>query len=230
MQTTCDEALPIAPRECARYADDQGTCVDCWGDDGALVSHQCTQAEAPLACHRAVQGDGRSCWTCSDENGVEAVHQCDVVSRTEQCDVLQFSSGTCTLCVDGANNPTYFACDDGAAAARDVQECFFSNDDDRALCVNCPVPESDTLSERACMGEPVLSCVLDANAPDNEEGAGVGQAPSECLQCTGPAGAADEVCGYSLPPACERDVDANQEPCARCTNVNTGVVVYDDCQ
>lgn len=219
-QGSVDDAL--APDFCEAYQDDDGRCVDCWGD-GALLSHRCSVATAPVSCVESVTIDGLLCLTCVDTNGVIVEQSCSQeVPEPQQCQVLVYAEQTCVVCLDAGGGITSTVCERNECAQTGACEppppCLFEYASDGQLCRSCPTDAG--MVETQCIGESALYCeeLLD---------------PSQrCTVCydvdTGMEVYRD--CGGAPPPWCETQPSGpDGTSCEICYDPATGAPVYSSC-
>jgi hypothetical protein len=235
VSTTCP-AVDLDPRQCRAYGNDQGRCVDCFDDAGALVSHACTPAGGPqtIACRETVQPEGLVCTVCVDENGTPVDESCaDAVPQPERCTQLAYSEQTCQVCVDDTNAVVFVDCVRNDCAVPDVV---------------CRVDADCAVGEVCFDG----SCVA---AQDNGAGAAPVDCPPPpacamevidgdvCRKCPRDDGVVETLCVTpsvlscevipegNLPPDAGTDtppVDAGRS-CVLCRDTQSGLEVYRDC-
>jgi hypothetical protein len=251
VSSTCP-ALDLDPRSCTTYGDTEGRCIDCFDDDGALLSHQCTATgrEDSLACSQTVQPEGLVCTECIDAGGAVVSRSCaPALPQPQRCAELGFREQTCLMCVDAddvvvrvecrrndcvsastacrvdADCPTDFACFDGTCVPAQGNE---NDDGPEAVVAPCePPPPCENLIDDA--GDVCRAC------PSAEGTTQTLCMPASRLVC-------ESMLESQLPPEPENDsatsgeVEGDDTPpplgrqCTLCRDAPTGVEVYRDCE
>lgn len=229
----------LDPARCEAYGNDQGRCVDCYADDGALLTHECQvygdEASGGL-CELVAFPDGSACRTCYDETGAVLSETCAPPRDAMRCEQLVYTEQTCVVCVD----------DTGAAVLTDCRRndcaddescpppppCEVHYQDDGTLCRLCPVAGSDE-PERRCLTGGELYCSYQEVYEEPAEPGAPEPSPSICVVCTdGEDGSVVyESCegAVATPIVCEPGLDATGVSCEVCYDPSTGEQAYTSC-
>lgn len=251
VSTACD-ATTIDPSQCAAYGNDFGSCVDCFGVDGALLSHFCTPPSDPQleTCSTTLQPDGLECTLCVDQYGTTISNSCEEnAPRPLFCSLLTYSEQTCTVCVDDRNALISSECQDNdctsepslrPALCRDDADCSNAQVCFDGTCVDQnngvdPSPDegdqpADLLGPPPCDAPPPCSTAVDGNG-------------TLCRTCpitnADGSGGNETLCAHPVLSCAlvSNDVGADNnsapapqgESCMVCSEPQSGLEVYRDC-
>lgn len=186
----------IAPARCELYGDASARCIDCYGPDDELLSHECTisspppvegalsgdAAEAPPAvyCEVRTLPGGVECSACIDESGQMRVDTCASAERGLRCEALRYSEQTCVVCLDPSGDVQFLDCQaegcTDAGACAPPPACEVRSDGEGAYCRTCPNSATGQ-DEQRCLRPHPLYCRYEAfyeeEAGDTSEDAAV---------------------------------------------------------
>ncbi|HEY1099495.1 MAG TPA: hypothetical protein VGF99_11230, partial [Myxococcota bacterium] len=227
VSTVCAPA-DIEPRRCERYGNEQGTCIDCYGDDATgaeqLLLHDCRfasrgEANDSASCETRFRA-GLSCTTCVDALGQQLSQVCrDDVPASDRCEQLSFAEQTCVVCVDPDDVIVFVDCVDPDCAVSDTCRADSDCSDDRVCFDGRCVGRSGSRGgdgEEGNEGE---------SEPGNEPALGACSEPPPCFSsrdddgalcrtCTSGAGVTETQCLSSSSLTCTTVDEAALPPSA----------------
>lgn len=254
------EPADLDPAICEVYGGAEGRCVDCYGADNELLSHECTTTpppglgtepgprppEAPPSyCDSMTDPAGRSCTLCYNADGGLVEEQCDDgTSRSPaRCEELLFREQVCLVCVDGNGQESSTqcsrapdSCEGIAAECGPAPPCENRYRDDGTLCRTCPTANGD---ETLCMSGGGLTCETVQEFDETPPIGGVGDpglTSEVCTVCRAP-GMEEPV--YSVcssdgtvppQPVCSTRETADDVMCEVCVAPGGGDEVYSSCR
>ncbi len=249
------ERADLDPRVCEVYGGAGGSCVDCYGDDDELLSHECTSggsfdggvgapARDASYCDEVLDPAGRTCERCYSETGTLVSESCvdDVEAAPGRCQQLTFSEQSCLVCVDDSGQEASTQCESttNACASPDacpVPSCENTYTADGTLCRTCPTSNAAADgSETRCMSDSDLVCVTDqsfSEAPPPEGGDDPALVSEVCTVCSAAGVEQYRACSSdgSVPPqpVCSAKSSADGAACEECVEAASGDVVYSSC-
>jgi hypothetical protein len=251
------EPWSIDPVKCESYENDAGRCVDCFGTENEMLTHQCTLTQADSAelfCDTFLAANGVSCQKCYDLNGNVVIENCEETApAAEYCERLTFEEQTCVLCLDQSNTPTLIDCIANTCVEGDESDCppppscENAYNSDGALCRICPYTdeESDTIiQEQLCLTGGNLFCeefteLVEQERPSNGDEdltPEVVTVEITCVICLDEGVEVYRNCdgvepdSLVSPPICEAHVtEVGSLSCQICYDATTNEEVFNDC-
>lgn len=248
------EAPDLDPRVCEAYGGFSGQCVDCYGADDELLSHQCTLgigldggASAPgesssSYCDQVLDPSGRSCERCYSSTGSLISETCvdDAAYSPARCEELRFTYQVCLVCVDDTGAESLTQCQSTTSACADPASCPpppCTNRylDDGTLCRTCPTSTAGETESRCMSGGDLLCDVQDeySETPPADSESDPGVVNEVCTVCTVSGEVVYSPCSTdgTVPPqpVCSPTTTADNVSCEVCVDPATGEEIYTSC-
>jgi hypothetical protein len=238
----CDP-LDIDPRFCVSYGDDDGVCIDCYGQNDELLTHECVLGGLGVAlCEDVRTPEGYVCSRCYSTAGFLLEEQCYFSPPSAlRCQELYFTDQTCIACVGEAGELLSLACyTNGCDQNADCPppapcEMFFG--DDGSVCRTCTSDQNGVaVAESQCVDQGGLVCFEEMNVvdgrdadPNSPDGALIAQHCITCFDNDVEVYRSCEDVGTAPPPVCEYYANFAGELCEACFDTQTGTAVYSSC-
>lgn len=248
----------IDPVVCEAYGSSVAQCIDCYGANDELLSHECSMPIPPGAghggempmpgpsyCDSVIDPSGRSCTSCYSAAGDLVEEHCDDVDvgRPARCEQLAFLEQTCFVCVDDDGqesstqcSPNSDSCRTSPIACPAPPPCENRYRDDGALCRTCVTSSGE--SETLCMSGGGLVCETEQEFSESPSpGRGEPALTSElCTVCRAP-GMPEPVyraCSTdgTVPPqpVCSTRAQEDGSTCEICVAPGSAEEVYSTCR
>jgi hypothetical protein len=242
----CDP-LDIDPRFCVSYADDDGICVDCYGQNDELLTHECVVGGTGISyCEDERTPEGYVCSRCYGTSGLLLEEQCYFSPPSAlRCQELIFTDQTCVACVGEVGELLSLDCysngcaesPDENAACPPPAPCEMIFGDDGSICRVCStMQDNERVEELQCIDQGGLVCFEEVNYvegsdgdPNAPDGALIAQHCVVCFDEEVEVYRSCEDVGVAPPPVCEYYDNFAGELCETCFDQQTGDVVYSSC-
>jgi len=243
------EPLEIDPRVCVTYADEDGVCIDCYGQDDELLTHECVVGGNTLGyCEDERTPEGYVCSRCFSTAGLLLEESCYFEPPTaERCQELVYTDQSCLACISEFGELVSLECwatncepsPNGDVACPEPEPCELIFNDAGVLCRICPtVVDGIFVEESQCVGPSQLTCYVEVNIVEGSDGADPNSPDAalieqRCHVCfdetqTEVYRQCEDV-GTAPPPVCEVYTNFAGDLCETCFDPATGSTFYSSC-